>query len=192
MMQSITILFMSTLAFKSNAGPNPGKYLGETGNIRYLVKTHRENVEDDYYGGKTPSTTNFHDPDCVEKQIDFYGNDIEGNRDFKVISGQDCAMKCGKHKSCEYWTYRETDKHCFFKTSNWGKESREEYYSGKKGCLPDGGEISPTTNAAGPEHNQCKTMGDCFSNGFCTQKYKDDPKCHCNCNDNSICGRYCE
>merc|ERR1712142_215764 len=74
---------------------------------------------------------------CVEKNTDFYGNDIK--RLEHIQSAHDCACKCRElaittSPTCRYFTWVEKKKYCWLKTSNNNSEHKKGVHSGTGDC----------------------------------------------------------
>jgi len=71
------------------------------------------------------------DDACIsESGVDFYGEDV-GFVD-GVRSPTDCCNECSQQDNCNFWTYSYGLRHCYLKSSDAGRQSADDRYSGKR------------------------------------------------------------
>jgi len=63
--------------------------------------------------------------------VDYWGNDIA---DQIVNNENECFSWCESDNDCKVWTYRMSDKHCWLKSSDAGREPGNGLVSGTKSC----------------------------------------------------------
>lgn len=68
---------------------------------------------------------------CPDKGISFTGSDIGGSYE---TNWQSCARVCKASGTCNYWTFKESSKYCYLKSSGAGLEYWSGRISGKKTC----------------------------------------------------------
>jgi len=72
---------------------------------------------------------------CVrEVNMDYRGYDIGGKSYIKVSGESKCALLCHEDSRCKFWTFRVTSKHCWLKTSSYGRGPNTGVISGSKHC----------------------------------------------------------
>ena len=72
---------------------------------------------------------------CVEYGIIYSSHHI--STIYNIYHWSDCAQQCYDHKSCLYWTWDQVNKHCFFKSSDAGREKWANTMSGSFGCFSE-------------------------------------------------------
>merc|ERR1712212_839205 len=76
---------------------------------------------------------------CVtDEDTDYLGHDIpeimERMEPYKVANQQACATLTGEKEGALFWTYRDSDKKCWLKSSKKGKKAHKGLVSGSIGC----------------------------------------------------------
>ena len=68
----------------------------------------------------------------IDEETDYLGHDIEGGK--KVKNQQACATLTGEKEGASFWTYRDSDKKCWLKSSKAGKKEHTGLVSGNIEC----------------------------------------------------------
>ena len=72
---------------------------------------------------------------CVEEKIDYYGNDL--GHISNISSASACACACRKHTGCSVFTWKDSTKVCYLKTSDKGRQRSNGAYSGTLHCCAE-------------------------------------------------------
>ena len=69
----------------------------------------------------------------IEEKTDYLGHDMKGSP-HKAESQEACAKLTASKKGALFWTYRDSDKKCWIKTSKKGKKANKTLVSGNREC----------------------------------------------------------
>merc|ERR1711890_39887 len=69
---------------------------------------------------------------CPELHVDFNGNNVDDIHN--IANWNDCGTMCEMSSGCNFWTWIETRKQCYLKSSDHGLEYQDNAISGVKGC----------------------------------------------------------
>merc|ERR1711974_483267 len=69
----------------------------------------------------------------IEEKTDYLGHDMKGSP-HKAESQEACAKLTASKKGGLFWTYRDSDKKCWIKTSKKGKKANKKLVSGNREC----------------------------------------------------------
>ena len=70
----------------------------------------------------------------IDEKTDYLGHDIKGLVGIKVENQEACAKRTALTKGALFWTYRDSDKKCWIKTSKKGKKANKTLVSGNREC----------------------------------------------------------
>ena len=74
----------------------------------------------------------------IDKDTDYLGHNIKEleklQRPYKVKNQEACAKLTSEKEGALFWTYRDSDKKCWVKTSKKGKTEGAGLVSGSIGC----------------------------------------------------------
>jgi len=70
--------------------------------------------------------------DCFERDVDYYGNDVEGGHDAKTP--EDCQAQCVTADKCNYFTFEVKRNMCWLKNTKIGRRPGQDLVSGPRNC----------------------------------------------------------
>ena len=81
---------------------------------------------------------NYADPECFERNVDYFGNDIKFVSALNILA---CQIECQKHAECNFWTFDTSSNgnglNCWLKTRGDFKQKNLKRASGPKYCGKD-------------------------------------------------------
>ena len=69
----------------------------------------------------------------IDEETDYLGHDMKGSP-HNVENEDACAHLTATKKDALFWTYRDSDKKCWIKTSKKGKKANKNLVSGNREC----------------------------------------------------------